>query len=151
MWSIKFGIVGWFLNNSRNLDYNIYIDFRPTLVASTLPGCYTYKEEDSTMIRNLTSIAVVIVLLGFLGGCQAMTGRTAGENVDDATITSTVKARLAQDKAGTLSRVDVDTTSGVVALNGVVNTPQDRSRAEEVARGVGGVKKVTNNLQVQKK
>jgi osmotically-inducible protein OsmY len=79
------------------------------------------------MIRNLKSIGLVFVLLGFLGGCQAMTGRTAGENVDDATIT------------------------GVVALNGVVNTTQDRSRAEELARGVGGVKKVTNNLQVQKK
>lgn len=103
------------------------------------------------MIRNLKSIGLVFVLLGILGGCQAMTGRTAGENVDDATITSTVKARLAQDKLGTLTRVDVDTTSGVVALNGVVATAQDRSRAEEVARGVGGVKKVTNNLQVQKK
>jgi hyperosmotically inducible periplasmic protein len=61
-----------------------------------------------------------------------------------------VKARLAQDKLGTLTRVDVDTTSGVVSLNGVVKTPQERSRAEEVARGVGGVKKVINNLQIQK-
>ena len=102
------------------------------------------------MIRNLKSMAVAIVLLGILAGCQAMTGRTAGENVDDATITTTVKARLAQDKLGTLTRVDVDTTSGVVSLNGVVKTSQERSRAEEVARGVGGVKKVINNLQVQK-
>jgi hyperosmotically inducible periplasmic protein len=102
------------------------------------------------MIRNFKSIALVIVLLGFLGGCQAMTGRTAGENVDDTTITTTVKARLAQDKLGTLTRVDVDTTTGVVSLNGVVKTPQERSRAEEVARGVGGVKKVINNLQIQK-
>jgi osmotically-inducible protein OsmY len=102
------------------------------------------------MIRNLRTFSLMIVLVGILGGCQAMTGRTAGENVDDTTITTTVKARLAQDKLGTLTRVDVDTTSGVVSLNGVVKTPQERSRAEEVARGVGGVKKVINNLQVQK-
>ena len=42
------------------------------------------------MIRNLKSIGLMLVLLGILGGCQAMTGRTTGENVDDATITSTV-------------------------------------------------------------
>ena len=102
------------------------------------------------MIRNLRSFSVMMVLLGILAGCQAMTGRTAGENVDDATITTTVKARLAQDKLGTLTRVDVDTTSGVVSLNGVVKSPQERTRAEEVARGVGGVKKVINNLQIQK-
>ena len=102
------------------------------------------------MVRNLKSIGLVLVLFGILGGCQAMTGRTTGENVDDATITTTVKARLAQDKLGTLTRVDVDTTGGVVSLNGVVKTSQERSRAEEVARGVGGVKKVINNLQVQK-
>lgn len=102
------------------------------------------------MIRNLKSMAVVIVLLGILGGCQAMTGRTAGTNVDDATITTTVKAQLAQHKLGTLTRIDVDTTSGVVSLTGTVRTPQERSRAEEIARGVGGVKKVINNLQIQK-
>ena len=103
------------------------------------------------MIRNFKSIAVVFVLLGILAGCQAMTGRTAGENVDDATITTTVKARLAQDKLGSLTRVDVDTTNGVVALNGTVETAEQRARAEQLARRVDGVKRVQNNLQVARR
>jgi hyperosmotically inducible protein len=102
------------------------------------------------MIRNLRSFSLMMVLLGILAGCQAMTGRTAGENIDDGNITAAVKAQLAKDKLASLTRIDVDTTSGVVSLNGVVKSPQERTRAEEVARGVGGVKKVVNNLQIQK-
>jgi hyperosmotically inducible periplasmic protein len=120
-------------------------------IASGVASCYTNKKEDVTMIRNLRTFSLVMVLVGILAGCQAMTGRTAGENVDDGNITATVKAQLAKDKLSSLTRIDVDTTSGVVSLNGVVQSPQERSRAEEVARGVGGVKKVVNNLQIQKK
>jgi hyperosmotically inducible periplasmic protein len=102
------------------------------------------------MIRNLRSFSLMMVLLGILAGCQAMTGRTAGENIDDGNITAAVKAQLAKDKLASLTRIDVDTTGGVVSLNGVVKSPQERTRAEDVARGVGGVKKVINNLQIQK-
>jgi osmotically-inducible protein OsmY len=62
-----------------------------------------------------------------------------------------VKAQLAKDKASSLTRIDVDTNGGVVALNGTVESAEQRARAEQVARGVGGVKRVINNLQVQKR
>ena len=102
------------------------------------------------IIRKLRSILALWIVVGLLAGCQAMTGRTAGQNVDDATLTTMVKTELAKEKLGTLTRVDVDTTSGVVSLNGVVTTPEARSQAEKIARNVNGVKKVINNLQVQK-
>ena len=93
------------------------------------------------------------VLLGsfLLASCQATTGRTAGRNVDDAALTASVKASLVSDKASNLPRIDVDTTNGVVALNGVVESPEQRSRAEQLASRVDGVKKVINNLQVQRR
>lgn len=93
------------------------------------------------------------VLLGsfLLASCQATTGRTAGRNVDDAALTASVKASLVSDKASNLTRIDVDTTNGVVALNGVVESPEQRSRAEQLASRVDGVKKVINNLQVQRR
>ena len=48
-------------------------------------------------------------------------------------------------------RVDVDTTNQVVSLNGIVETQQQKQRAEELARQVSGVKAVKNNLQIQAK
>ncbi len=52
-------------------------------------------------------------------------------------------------KGSTLTRVQVDTNLGVVQLSGVVDSAAEWSLAERVARGVGGVKGVTNNLQVK--
>ena len=88
-------------------------------------------------------------LICFLNGCQALTGQTLGENIDDTTITTTVKAKLAAEKGTTLTRIQVNTNRGVVQLSGVVETGDDRARAEEVTRGVGGVKDVVNNLQLR--
>ena len=58
------------------------------------------------MVRNLRSIMAFLVLLGFLAGCQAMTGRTTGENIDDTTLTTSVKTALAKEKAASLTRID---------------------------------------------
>lgn len=49
----------------------------------------------------------------------------------------------------TLTRVGVDTTRGVVQLTGVVQSAAERDLAERVARNVGGVRNVINNLQIQ--
>jgi hyperosmotically inducible protein len=93
-----------------------------------------------------------MILTGLsLAGCQATTGKSAGRNVDDATVTSSVKTKLATDKVSSLTRVDVDTNNGTVSLNGVVESADQKSRAQELASQVDGVNKVVNNLQVQKK
>lgn len=87
-------------------------------------------------------------MLAGLAGCQALTGSTLGENIDDTGITTRVKAALASDKGATLTRVSVETTRGVVQLSGVVSSSADRARAEQVTRTVSGVRGVNNNLQV---
>ena len=94
-------------------------------------------------------IAAVLLLSGLLGGCQAVTGRTTGQNIDDNN-TAAVKTQLARDKVSSLTRIDVDTNAGVVSLNGTVESPEQRAQAEQIAKGVGGVKWVINNLQVQR-
>jgi hyperosmotically inducible protein len=99
------------------------------------------------MVVKMNAALLVAVLVIF--GCQAMTGRTAGRNIDDAAITASVKSSLVADKASNLTRVDVDTTNGVVSLNGVVESPEQKNRAAQLAGRVDGVRNVVNNLQVQ--
>lgn len=98
---------------------------------------------------KIQKLMAVVIMTLVLAGCQALTGETLGENIDDTTITTTVKAKLAAEKGSTLTRVGVDTNRGVVTLTGVVSSAADRATAERVTRGVGGVKSVRNNLQVQ--
>ena len=57
-----------------------------------------------------------------------MTGESAGQYVDDSTITTAVKSKLAADQLGNLTRVNVDTTQQVVSLNGIVPSPKDKQR-----------------------
>jgi len=99
--------------------------------------------------RSIFKAAGLFFLAAVIGtGCQAMTGKTAGQNVDDATLTASVKAQLVADKAANLVRVDVDTNNGVVYLNGTVESGEQKDRAEQLAKRVDGVKRVVNNLQV---
>jgi hyperosmotically inducible periplasmic protein len=98
-------------------------------------------------VNGMVGVAVAIMMV--LAACTSMTGKTLGENVDDAGITSQVKAKLAGEKISTVTRIDVDTNQGIVALNGTVTSEEMRARAAEVARGVKGVRQVVNNLQVR--
>ena len=100
-------------------------------------------------MANFGKVLATMVLVFTMGGCQAMTGKTAGRNVDDAAITTSVKTKLAADKVSSLTRVDVDTNNGVVSLNGMVDSSAQKARAQELASQANGVSKVVNNLQVQ--
>ena len=92
-----------------------------------------------------------MAVLFFMTGCQAMTGETMGQNIDDGTLTTYVKTQLASDKLVTLSRVGVETNNGVVYLTGEVETAEQKSHIGSLSSQVSGVKKVVNNLQVIKR
>jgi hyperosmotically inducible protein len=103
------------------------------------------------MRRLMSTLVVALAVLTALAACQSMTGKTAGENIDDATITASVKAKLVADKPTNLTRVDVDTNNGTVYLNGTVESAEQKAKAEQLAWQAKGVKNVVNNLQVQKR
>ena len=103
------------------------------------------------MTLAFRTVAVVLVLVAVTVGCRSVTGKSAGNTADDATITASVKSKLVADKATNLTRVDVDTNNGTVYLNGTVDSAEQKSRAEQLAWQAQGVKSVVNNLQVQKR
>jgi len=74
------------------------------------------------------------------------------EAVSDTTITGKVKSALAADVGlKTVTGINVDTDNGgVVTLTGKVDSADMKKRAEQVAKKVGGVKSVKNNLTITK-
>ena len=101
-------------------------------------------------MTSMIRVAALLLMLFVLTACQAMTGRTAGRNIDDLTITTSVKARLVADKLSNLTRIDVDTVNAVVSLTGLVESEFEKRRAEDIASLVDGVNQIVNDLQVQK-
>lgn len=75
--------------------------------------------------------------------------RTAGEVVDDVTLTGRVKTALIQSPETKARDIDVEVRKGEVQLNGFVHSSEERMQAATVASQVEGVKAVRNNLQVQ--
>jgi hyperosmotically inducible protein len=96
-------------------------------------------------IYPLFLMGMVAVLLS----CQTPAGRTAGEVVDDSTITTKVKAKLLADDLLRGIAISVVTFEGEVTLTGAVDNGAQRERASEIARGVSGVKKVNNLLKIK--
>jgi hyperosmotically inducible protein len=74
----------------------------------------------------------------------------AGKVVDDAWITAKVKALLLNDEAIKGAEVEVQTHQGLVLLSGQVDRASQIARAENLARGVEGVKMVSNDLRVRR-
>jgi BON domain len=102
------------------------------------------------MTRNRRRAIVVTLLSAIVvAGCQT-SGRTAGTVVDDSRITAAVKSKLVADRPANLTAVGVETVNGVTYLTGVVDVPEQRLRAEQLAWDSSGVRQVVNNIQVQR-
>jgi hyperosmotically inducible periplasmic protein len=93
-------------------------------------------------------LIVLALAIGSLAACQAPTGKTASQTMDDASVTVDVQKKLTSDRAANFTRVEVDTKQGIVQLTGVVQTSEQRARAEELAKHIPGVRGVHNNIQV---
>src|SRR3954463_14583665 len=72
------------------------------------------------------------------------TVRTAGEATADTAITGAVKTKLMGDTQVGGSKIDVDTTKGVVTLTGPVRSQAEKDEALRLARTTTGVKRVVD-------
>jgi len=100
--------------------------------------------------RRFATMLFAASLVATLAGCASTpTKESAGEYVDDAVITTKVKAALAADPNVKATEVNVETYKGDVQLSGFVAQPGDAQRAVEIARGVKGVTSVKNDIRVK--
>lgn len=71
--------------------------------------------------------------------------------VADSAITTKVKAKLANEKLGSLAHIHVDTDAqGAVYLSGNARTTSAADKAVEIARGTEGVTSVKSSITVKK-
>jgi hyperosmotically inducible protein len=73
-----------------------------------------------------------------------------GEVLTDAAITTAVKSKFLADSDVPGMKIDVDTSNGVVTLNGTVPSAAEKRRAVQIAKETDGVKSVKDNLKVGK-
>ena len=83
-------------------------------------------------------------------GCAVGRGQeTAGSYVDDAAITTAVKARFVEDKTVSATSISVETLNGTVQLSGFAKSNAEKMQAENLTRGVKNVKSVRNDIVVR--
>jgi hypothetical protein len=91
-------------------------------------------------VRTLPNIGCV-AFLSILEG--------TGEYVDDSVITTKVKTAIFNEPGLEVSEIKVETYTGIVQLSGFVSSGADIKGAVRVASAVGGVKSVTNDIQLK--
>lgn len=83
-------------------------------------------------------------------GCAVVRGQeTTGAYVDDTAITTSVKAKMIEDKTVAASSISVETLNGTVQLSGFAKSGAEKAQAEAIARGVKNVRAVRNDIVVR--
>jgi len=76
-------------------------------------------------------------------------GETAGEKIDDASITTQVKFALLSHKSTSALKTKVTTTDGVVHVTGNADTDAEKSLVTKLAQDVRGTRSVNNDMRVK--
>ena len=95
--------------------------------------------------RLMAALLALVLALPMLAAC----GKTVGDTIDDATITTRVKTAFINDPLVGALRIDVDTFKGVVTLSGRVKSKDEEAKAIAIARTIKGVTDVKSTLQIE--
>ena len=94
-------------------------------------------------------LVLLMLVATFMSCASTPTQQSTGEYFDDSVITTKVKSLLAADNFLKSFQIGVETYNGVVQLSGIVDSQYAVDNAGQIARGVKGVRSVTNNLIVK--
>lgn len=100
-------------------------------------------------LKRLSTFILMLVLAAFMGCASTSSHEGTGEYLDDAAITTKVKAAVFNEPTLKSAEINVETFKGVVQLSGFVRSQADINQAVQVARGVAGVKSVKNDMRLK--
>lgn len=102
------------------------------------------------MTTKMILTGLLTSVLWATSGCAVSRGQeTVGAYIDDATITTQVKARFFENTTVAGSSISVETLNGVVMISGFAKSASEKSAAERIAAEVSGVKSVKNQIVIR--
>ncbi len=114
---------------------------------STTLYVYTTNLKGVAMKKSLFMIALALTLVLPLLQVAQAANTSAGQSMDDSSITAKVKGKIMADKNLDASKIHVNTENGRVLLSGHVDTGAEKARAAEIAQSVNGVRGVENDIR----
>jgi hyperosmotically inducible periplasmic protein len=100
--------------------------------------------------RQILIAAMTVAAMIAGTGCAVVRNQeSVGAYVDDATLTTRVKAKFAEDKTVSAMSISVETLKGVVQLSGFAKSADEKVQAERLARNTSGVTGVRNDIIVR--
>ena len=138
---VKAALIGDPVTKARSIDVEV---FKGRVQLNGFVDSAAERSQAATVAGRVAGVSAVDNNLKLKGA-----ERTAGAVVDDATISGSVKAKLAEDNRTKAHQINVETRSGVVQLAGFVTSAAERSAATEIAGTVAGVKSVDNRIALK--
>lgn len=102
-----------------------------------------------TSARRFFAVLSAASMLFAIGCASTSTQQSTGEYLDDAAITTKVKAAIFNEPSLKVARINVETYKAVVQLSGFVNSLAEVDAAASIARSVGGVVTVKNDIRLK--
>ena len=99
--------------------------------------------------KRIAMTAAAFLMAALMGCAGTATREGTGEYVDDAVITTKVKAAIFNEPTLKSSEINVETFKGTVQLSGFVSSRANIDRAAALARGVRGVVTVRNDMRLK--
>jgi osmotically-inducible protein OsmY len=112
-------------------------------------GCDRTPEEPTTGEKADNAAENVRTEARDLGNTMERKADQAGQAIDDASITATIKGKYLVDDTLKGLQIDVDTEQGIVKLSGTVQSDTAKELATQIAQSVEGVVSVDNQLTIQ--
>jgi hyperosmotically inducible protein len=99
--------------------------------------------------KYLSTIFLAVLLVTTVGCASTAKQEGTGEYVDDAVITTKVKAAIFNEPTLKTFEINVETFKGVVQLSGFVSSQASINKAIQVTRTVKGVVSVKNDMHIK--
>lgn len=141
------------------IDQDEYIQYKTSMGAKDVPAPMTIEPSNSSNMSNdnintakatIDEPAPIIQTADTSLNNAEPKNRKVGEVFDDSVITTKAKAAIFNTPNLKTLQISVETRKGEVALSGFVDSETAKMKAEEVVRNVGGVRSVTNYLEVKR-